>query len=57
MALWAAHFGGYDEAFRNPSSQECIDKVKEVSEGYWAKYIAEEPEHCDVHILPYPIRV
>jgi hypothetical protein len=24
MALWAAHFGGADEAFRNPSSDECL---------------------------------
>lgn len=57
MALWAAHFGGYDEAFRNPASDECLDKVREISGGYWEVYTADEPQHSDVHILPYPIQV
>jgi phospholipase D1/2 len=27
VALWSAHLGGYDEAYLNPSSGECIEKV------------------------------
>ena len=26
MALWAAHFGGHDDAFQNPNSDECREK-------------------------------
>ena len=57
MALWAAHFGGADEAFRNPSSDECLDKVREISATNWEMYTADEPQHSDVHMLPYPIQV
>ena len=57
MALWAAHFGGHDEAYMNPSSEECVEKVKEVSQSFWEAYTADDPEHCDVHMLPYPINV
>ena len=28
MALWSAHFGGYDEVFQNPNSDECREKGK-----------------------------
>jgi len=57
MALWSAHLGGYDEAYLNPASEECVAKVKEVSAAYWEAYTADEPEHSDVHLLPYPITV
>ena len=57
MALWSAHFGGYDEAFLNPSSNECLDSVKQITQNFWELYTAEEPEHSDVHALPYPINV
>ena len=57
MALWAAHFGGFDEAFLNPSNLECMEKVKEISESFWELYTAEDPEHSEVHMLPYPINV
>ena len=57
MALWAAHFGGADEAFRNPSSDECLQRVREITAANWELYTAEEPQHSDVHMLPYPIQV
>ena len=57
MALWAAHFGGFDEAFLNPGSQECMEKVTEISQSYWDLYSADDPEHSDIHMLPYPINV
>ena len=28
MALWSAHFGGFDEAFLNPNTDECREKGK-----------------------------
>ena len=57
MALWAAHFGGFDEVFLNPGSQECMEKVTEISQSYWDIYTADDPEHSDIHMLPYPINV
>ena len=57
MALWAAHFGGADEAFRNPSSDECLQRVREITAANWELYTADEPQHSDVHMLPYPIQV
>ena len=57
MALWAAHFGGYNEVFLNPGSQECMKKVTEITQSYWDLYSADEPEHSNIHMLPYPIKV
>ena len=57
MALWAAHLGGADDAYLNPASEDCLAKVREVSNGFWSLYKADEPEHSDVHLLPYPIQV
>ena len=57
MALWTAHFGGFDEAFLNPNTQECMDKVDEISQTFWNIYTADDPEHSDIHMLPYPINV
>ena len=57
QAIWAAHLGGVDEAFANPESDECLAKVREISQGFWDLYTAEEPTHSDVHLLPYPINV
>ena len=31
--------------------------MSEVTDDFWEKYTADEPEHSDVHLLPYPIRV
>ena len=57
MALWAAHLGGYDEAFLQPESEDCFAKVKETTQEFWDLYTADEPQHSDVHMLPYPINV
>ncbi len=56
-ALWAAHFGGYNEAFQSPESEECLAAVREVTNNFWDLYTDEEPAHSDVHALPYPIEV
>ena len=53
----AAHFGGHDEIYSNPESEDCLAKVREVSQDFWTLYTEEEPQHSDVHILPYPINV
>jgi len=57
MALWAAHLGGYDEAYLQPESEDCLTKVRDTTQNFWSLYTAEEAEHSDVHMLPYPINV
>lgn len=57
MALWAAHLGGADEAYRDPGSDECLAKVKEVTSAFWEAYTADKPAHSDVHMMPYPVAV
>uniref|UniRef100_A0A0K2T5Y1 phospholipase D n=1 Tax=Lepeophtheirus salmonis TaxID=72036 RepID=A0A0K2T5Y1_LEPSM len=57
MALWSAHLGGYDEAYLNPQSSECLEKVREVTSSFWELYTKDDPEFSDVHMLPYPISV
>jgi len=56
-ALWAAHLGGHDSAYADPSSDDCVAKVKEVTSSYWERYSSDEPAHDDVHLLPYPVNV
>ena len=54
----SAHLGGYDPAILVPSSQECIDKVREVTKEFQKVYSAESMEEKNkVHLLPYPILV
>ena len=38
-------------------SDECAALVKEVTQSFWEHYTADEPQHSDVHLLPYPITV
>jgi len=57
MALWAAHLGGTNEDYLQPETDECRAKVKETTEDFWSLYTADEPEHSDAHMLPYPINV
>ena len=57
MALWSAHFGGYDKDYLNPASDDCLSKVREMSQGFWEIYTQEDPQHSDCHVLPYPIFV
>ena len=56
-ALWAAHLNGADEAYLQPESDECLAKVREESGKFWELYTADDPEHSDAHLLPYPIQV
>ena len=57
MALWAAHLAGAEEVYENPGSEECLAAVREVTQRYWERYTQEDPEHNDVHMLPYPVQV
>ena len=57
MALWSAHLGGYNPAFEDPSTEECLSYVRGVTGEFWSVYTAEEPQGSEVHLLPYPLHV
>ena len=41
-----------------PSSQECVDKVREVTREFQQVYSADNMEEkTKVHLIPYPIMV
>ena len=55
-----AHFQNdqiLNRIFHISYSKECVAAVKKVAGDFWQCYIADEPEHSDVHLLPYPIKV
>ena len=57
IALWAAHLGGHKKEYLQPESDECLGKVKEITDRFWDLYTADKPKHSDVKMLPYPINV
>ena len=57
LALWSSHLGGYDPAYEDPGTRECLDRVREVSQQFWQIYTADQPTHSDIHLLPYPLLV
>ena len=56
-ALWSAHLGGFHPDIVEPSSDICLNHVRTITENYNKVYMKETPEHSDVHLLPYPIKV
>ena len=58
LALWSAHLGGYDPVLASPSTEECVERVKEITKGFQETYIADTmEEECCVHMMEYPIQV
>lgn len=59
MALWYEHIGKLDEAFLQPESLECVQKVNQIGKEYWELYSQETLLEHDLpgHLLSYPIGV
>ena len=55
MHIWAAITNQMDDAFRNPSSPECVRAFNQIAEKNWQKYIGEETVEMDSHLLPFPL--
>ena len=56
-ALWSAHLGGFNKEILDPSTDTCLNYVRRVTENYNKVYNKDSPEHSDVHLLPYPIKI
>ncbi|XP_026454541.1 phospholipase D alpha 1-like isoform X1 [Papaver somniferum] len=58
MALWYEHLGMLDEAFQQPESQNCIQKVNKIADKYWDMYSSSNLERdLPGHLLTYPVAV
>lgn len=53
MHIWASITGEMHEAFRNPSSPECVKVMNTIAERNWQKYIGEETVEMTSHLLPF----
>ncbi|OAY77880.1 Phospholipase D alpha 1 [Ananas comosus] len=58
MALWYEHLGMLDDAFQNPQSVECVQKVNKIADKYWDLYSSDSLDRdLPGHLLRYPIAV
>ncbi|EFJ26601.1 hypothetical protein SELMODRAFT_441825 [Selaginella moellendorffii] len=57
MSLWYEHLGKLDNAYLHPSSLECVRKVNELADEYWAMFAGEEVVDLPGHLLSYPIGI
>merc|ERR1712226_919937 len=59
MSLFAAHLGGHSDDYLNPSSPECVARVRAVTEEFQQFYSSEDvPEEASpVHLMSYPVQV
>ncbi|MED6163193.1 Phospholipase D [Stylosanthes scabra] len=58
MSLWYEHLGKLDNAFLNPESKECIEKVNQLAIEYLYEYARESPiQDLLGHLLQYPLQI
>jgi len=56
LNLFGEHLNCYDPVFEDPSSIECVRKVREIAEANWEAYVSDEV--VEMHgWCPYPIEV
>mmetsp|Transcript_26055 Transcript_26055/g.47936 ORF Transcript_26055/g.47936 Transcript_26055/m.47936 type:complete len:820 (+) Transcript_26055:453-2912(+) len=55
LHTWASITGQMDEAFRNPSSPNCVNAMNKIANENWLKYMAEETTDMESHLLPFPL--
>lgn len=54
LHIWASITGQMDDAFRNPSSPECVNLVNKIAERNWQTYLGEKTMDMNSHLLPSP---
>lgn len=58
MSLWFEHTGRAEESFREPQSQECVEKMRSIGDQMWSTYSGEEVVDMEgVHLVTYPVNV
>ncbi|KAK6939014.1 Phospholipase D-like domain [Dillenia turbinata] len=57
MSLWAEHLGKMEGYFKEPESIDCVKSVNKVGEENWKRFMSEEYEPLQGHLLKYPVQV
>ncbi|KAH9616660.1 hypothetical protein KSS87_004070 [Heliosperma pusillum] len=57
MSLWAEHLGGVDDLFKDAKSLDCVGTVNKIAEENWKKYVADDYDPLQGHLLRYPVHV
>lgn len=57
LSLWAEHCGTHMEEHLSPSSASCMTAMRGLGEANMQKYISQEAEHNDSHLMTYPFNV
>lgn len=58
-SVWSEHLGEYCEEFEDPSSTDCINKIREMAEANWLHFASDEDEaggdmpHGHLALYPY----
>lgn len=55
MHIWASITDQMSDAYRNPSSKECVDLMNSIAEKNFKDYMGEEPVDMTSHLLPFPL--
>jgi phospholipase D1/2 len=55
LHTWASITGVMDDAFRNPSSPECVKAMNSIADKNWQRYMGETTVDMDSHLLPFPL--
>ena len=55
LHIWASNMNQMNEAFRRPSSLECVNTVNKIADHNWQQYLATETTDMTSHLLPYPL--
>lgn len=56
MHLWASITGQIHDAFRSPSSPECVHLMNKIAFDNWEKYNGIETADMTSHLLPFPLQ-
>eukprot|EP00121_Abeoforma_whisleri_P012815 Awhi_evm1s11833 len=56
-SLWAEHIGEPEGLFNAPETLDCMQRVNEIVQENWEKYIGDEVVEMDHHMMPFPIVV
>ena len=57
MSLWVEHLGAIENAYKEPQTLECVNKVNKIAEDNWKRYTSEKHTTLQGHLLRYPLHV
>jgi len=55
LHIWASITDQMNDAYRDPSSPECVKLVNSIADSNFKKYMGEETVDMTSHLLPFPL--